>query len=105
MQLRVYSSRPWASAADGELPSAACAGAKTEYSAPVRISPAIRPATLATRRRCLDLRRARARTAGVPVADPASAWRAAGRGVGGGTGSLAGQGGRGGKARPPDRGT
>src|SRR5256885_17006386 len=98
MQLRVYSSRPWASAADGELPSAAWAGAKTEYNAPVRIRPAISPATLATRRRCLDLRRARAREAGGPLAGPAAAVRAAGCGVVVGTGFPAGHVDRGGEA-------
>src|SRR3954452_18587419 len=102
MQLRVYSSRPWASAADGELPSAAWAGAKTEYSAPVRIRPAISPARLATRRRCLDLRRARARKAGVPLADPASALRSSDCGFVVDTGSLADQVDRGEEPDPHD---
>src|SRR3954453_11318973 len=91
MQLRVYNSRPAASAADGELSSAAWAGAKTEYSAPVRIRPAISPATVATRRCCVDRRRAGAREAGVPLADPASALRSSDCGFVVDTGSLADQ--------------
>src|SRR5919107_1703586 len=76
MQLRWYSSRPAASAADSVVSSAAWAGANTEYRAPVRIRPVMRPATLARRRRCLERRRARARRAGAPSADPTS-WSAA----------------------------
>src|SRR3954465_1673635 len=70
MQLFSYSCRPAASAADSVVSSAAWAGAKTEYRAPVSTRPTIRPATLARRRRCLDRRRARARRAGSPVVTP-----------------------------------
>src|SRR3954469_2567780 len=66
MQLRSYSWRPAASAADWPVSSAACAGANTEYRAPVSTSAVIRPATLARRRRCLERRRTRARAAGLP---------------------------------------
>src|SRR5687768_1086530 len=72
MQLRSYRSRPAASAADSVVSSAACAGANTEYSAPVSTRAVIRPATLASRRRCLERRRARARRAGLPSSCPAS---------------------------------
>src|SRR5215218_10434786 len=72
MQLVSYSSRPAASAADGvSVSSAAWAGAKTEYRAPVSTRPVMRPATLASRRRCLERRRARARPAGSAARWPA----------------------------------
>src|SRR5688500_20166588 len=97
MQLVSYSLRPAASAADSDVvSSAAWAGANTEYIAPLRIRAASRPATLASRRRCRDLRRARARAAGSPEAAPeaASSGAAAG-GVGMDAGSLGGPAGRG----------
>src|SRR5829696_5818432 len=72
MQLRSYRSRPPASAADSVVSSAACAGANTEYSAPVSTRAVMRPATLASRRRCLERRRARARPAGLQSPDPVS---------------------------------
>src|SRR3954469_13128266 len=72
MQLRSYSWRPAASAADWPVSSAACAGANTEYRAPVSTSAVIRPAMLARRRRCLERRRARARAAGLPSASGTS---------------------------------
>ena len=71
MQLRWYSARPAASAADSDVSSAACAGAKAEYRAPVSTRPTMRPATLARRRRCLDRRRTRARRPGRRVRLPA----------------------------------
>src|SRR5918995_6433765 len=70
MQLRSYSSRPAASAEDSVavLSSVAWAGERAEYSVPVSTRAAIRPATLATRRRCLERRRTRAASAGDPSA-------------------------------------
>src|SRR5215217_595881 len=102
MQLRLYSSRPAASAADSLVSSAAWAGAKTEYSAPVSTSAVIRPATLASRRRDLDRRRARARRAGSPAAAPLSSRAASDCGFVVDTGSLADQVDRGEQPDPHD---
>src|SRR3712207_3474666 len=99
MQLRSYSSRPAASAADSVVvSSAACAGANTEYRAPVSTREAMRPATLASRRRCLERRRTRARSPG----EPASAVMASDCGVVEDTGSLADQVDRGEEPDPHD---
>src|SRR5690349_4465854 len=89
MQLFSYSCRPAASAADSEVSWAAWAGANTEYRAPVSTRPTMRPATLASRRRCLERRRARARRAGSPEAGPPVSGVASGCGVCADTGPLA----------------
>src|SRR5687768_7710467 len=104
MQLVSYSCRPAASAADSDVvSSAAWAGANTEYMAPLRIRAASRPATLASRRRCRDLRRARARAAGSPEAAPeASSSGASECGFVMDTGSLADQVDRGEEPDPHD---
>src|SRR4051794_11524367 len=74
MQVRSKIALPAASADDRvRVSSAAFAGANREYTAPVRMRPTTRPATLASRRRCLDRRRARARTAGVPASSSSGA--------------------------------
>src|SRR5918998_964426 len=91
MQLRSYSSRPAASAADSVVSSAAWAGENTEYSAPVSTRAVIRPATLARRRRALDRRRARARATGAASTEAASTEGASDCGFVVDTGSLADQ--------------
>src|SRR4051812_12771513 len=102
MQLFSYSCRPAASAADWEVSSAAWAGAKTEYRAPVSTRPTIRPAALASRRRCLDRRRARARRAGSPGVEPPWSGVASDWGFVVDTGSLADQVDRGEEPDPHD---
>src|SRR5919107_1798821 len=83
MQLRSYSSRPAASAADSEVSSAACAGANTEYRAPVSTSAVMRPA-------------------GLPSASPDAAGMASDCGLWVDTGSLADQVDRGEEPDPHD---
>src|SRR3954470_13987106 len=102
MQLCSYRSRPAASAADWLGSSAACAGANTEYRAPVSTSAVIRPATLASRRLCLLRRRARARPAGWPSSGPVSGSMASDCGFVVDTGSLADQVDRGEEPDPHD---
>src|SRR6478609_1007167 len=103
MQLFSYRCRPAATAADSLLvSSAAWAGAKAEYRAPVSTRPTIRPATLASRRRCLDRRRARARRAGSPEGEPPWSGVASDCGFVVDTGSLADQVDRGEEPDPHD---
>src|SRR3954463_9964788 len=102
MQLCSYSCRPAASAADSLSSSAACAGAKTEYVAPVSTRARRRPATLAMRRRCFERRRARARRTGFPEADSASSSGASDCVFGMDTGPLADQVDRGEEPDPHD---
>src|SRR6476661_2217033 len=102
MQLFSYSCRPAASAADSVVLSAAWAGAKAEYRAPVSTRPTIRPATLPSRRRCLDRRRARARRAGSPEGEPPWSGVASDCGFVVDTGSLADQVDRGEEPDPHD---
>src|SRR4051812_41759646 len=102
MQLFSYSWRPAATAADSEVSSAARAGANTEYRAPVSTRPTMRPPALASRRRCLERRRRRARRAGSPGAEPPLSLVASGCGFVVDTGSLADQVDRGEQPDPHD---
>src|SRR3954452_21613213 len=102
MQLFSYSWRPAATAADSEVSSAARAGANTEYRAPVSTRPTMRPPALASRRRCLERRRRRARRAGSPGAEPPLSLVASGCGFVVDTGSLADQVDRGEEPDPHD---